>query len=530
LTQRKYRSEIIPPTATAIHSLGQRNSQYLHYQRGTVWYYWNNSLQQKDIITLTGTGGTASITKAGYLTKTITFVSTLPATATAFVAANAAAYLAKGITLTAGTGTLIFEAVTAGVGFHSPVITNVTTDLAGTVVNTVVNETTVKDTLTAASGRIEEFNTGTTRYTLLFNGTDRYSWDGTTAVSLTNAPATNKFTVHKGRVYALLGSELKFSALNVLNDWTTVNDAGSISITNARGDGTGIVTYNDYVTVFTKYSMHQLYGTGPDSYELKDVPTNIGCVSDRSVVICNDILYWVWYDGLYMFDGSIPEKVSYKMDYYFNEMKGYESIFDKIACGVQGDFIFISIPYSDATSRAENLMVIKYDTKNNTFYPWSNTRYDAFTALGNVLYGIEGYGTIPGDAINFYKNVCKVEDDNATTDVTSITEWQWHSGPRLKGSVSKNKTLTELWIVYDLPVGSNFFIYTSPLAGIDGVTDDGTNQWTLAKTITGADSNPTRGRVQVSLDSVPSLGWYRIMLRGSGPCTIHYATEKYRVK
>jgi len=97
---------------------------------------------QIDTITLTGTNGTANVTGAGGLTKLATFVTDLPTTATNFVTAYAAAYLAQGIVLTTtGIGDLVFTASVAGTSFVHPVITNATGNLAGTVVNTQANVT-----------------------------------------------------------------------------------------------------------------------------------------------------------------------------------------------------------------------------------------------------------------------------------------------------------------------------------------------------------------------------------------------------
>lgn len=98
-------------------------------------------LAQIDTITLTGASGTATIAAAGGLSKTITFETSLTTTAANFVAANAAAYLAVGIVLTCLTNHLIFTDADPGLGFTSPTITNATTNLAGSVANTLANGT-----------------------------------------------------------------------------------------------------------------------------------------------------------------------------------------------------------------------------------------------------------------------------------------------------------------------------------------------------------------------------------------------------
>ena len=115
------------------------------------------NVKQKETITLSGSWGTAQITGAGGLTKTVTFDDSLSATALAFATANAADYLAEGIVLTNNSADLIFEASVAGVPFTAPAIANSTSSLAGTVAHTTANVTAVKQketiTLTGTFGK-----------------------------------------------------------------------------------------------------------------------------------------------------------------------------------------------------------------------------------------------------------------------------------------------------------------------------------------------------------------------------------------
>ena len=94
---------------------------------------------QVEIVTLTGTSGTANITGAGGLTKLVTFGDDLPDTAADFVTSWAADYLAVGIVITNNGETIVFTANVAGTGFTQPAIANASGDLAGTVANSVLN-------------------------------------------------------------------------------------------------------------------------------------------------------------------------------------------------------------------------------------------------------------------------------------------------------------------------------------------------------------------------------------------------------
>src|SRR5690606_14312601 len=96
------------------------------------------AVAQVDTVTLTGTGGTATITGAGE-SHVATFDTDLATTASDFVNDYAADYDAAGVTLTSNGADLIFTAEVAGTGFASPTVTTLTGDLAGTVVNTTAN-------------------------------------------------------------------------------------------------------------------------------------------------------------------------------------------------------------------------------------------------------------------------------------------------------------------------------------------------------------------------------------------------------
>lgn len=95
-------------------------------------------------IELTGSGGTANVGLAGGLTKLATYNTSLTQTATDFVASHAAAYAAVGITVTSSGANLIFESTTAGFEYITPTITNVTSDLSGTI--TVICQTNINTT------------------------------------------------------------------------------------------------------------------------------------------------------------------------------------------------------------------------------------------------------------------------------------------------------------------------------------------------------------------------------------------------
>ena len=209
--------------------------------------------------------------------------------------------------------------------------------------NAYVNLTT---TLSSTEAEIGEFATGTNRYTLLMNSTQKLIWDGTsTALVLgtSDTPLTKIFAVHKGRIYAARDNDIKYCALNKTTDWATANDAGSIDVTRAKGPIIAMCEYNDFVIVWTEYSMHELHGTGPYNYDLIDIEGGIGCISNRSVAVCRGRLYWLWYDGVYEYNGASPVKISDPVRHYIENI--FSNSKTKCVVGSSGDYLYLAIPY-----------------------------------------------------------------------------------------------------------------------------------------------------------------------------------------
>jgi len=94
---------------------------------------------RKDTITLTGTGGTATIVNNA-ISKVATYHTSPTVTASEFVTNNVAAYLASGVILTSSGAILSFVSTIAGVAFTgATTITNLTTNLSGVVANANTN-------------------------------------------------------------------------------------------------------------------------------------------------------------------------------------------------------------------------------------------------------------------------------------------------------------------------------------------------------------------------------------------------------
>jgi hypothetical protein len=359
---------------------------------------------------------------------------------------------------------------------------------------------TVQSGLTSARAKIIDFTTGTTKFTILTNGTNRYSWDGSSVTNLTNFPLTKIATVHKGRVYALLNRELKFSALNLINDWTTINDAGSITITNAKSDGVAATEYADHVVALTGSSLHELHGTGPDNYTLIDISED-GCVADRTLIEVKGVLYWLDEGEFKAYSGSLPVVISQKVQTY---LRGIPSAYKyKCCCGKLGKYLYLSIPYGAVT---ENNLLLEYDTELKQWYPQSGNFVD-FVTIGEKLYGVDSTGQL-------------WDMDNGTTDAGTAITWYKESGAYIRQSLRFKKALERLYVLFDQPTGSTFTISSS------GTVDS--SDFALRQTFT-ASANEQNVKASIDGFTLGNVDWYRLKLAGSGPVTVHAIEQYYRL-
>jgi hypothetical protein len=99
--------------------------------------------RQREIITLSGGSGTATVSGVGGISKLATFATDLATTAKNFVTTHAAAYLAANIIVTASGGKLVFKPKLINTVMVSPLIGNASGDLAGTVVQVCAANSTI---------------------------------------------------------------------------------------------------------------------------------------------------------------------------------------------------------------------------------------------------------------------------------------------------------------------------------------------------------------------------------------------------
>lgn len=363
--------------------------------------------------------------------------------------------------------------------------------------------------LSSTDANITDFNTGSIRYSILMNGTDKKIWDGSstaTAFGDATTPNTKIFTAHKQRIFAAYNTTLYYSALNKPNDWTTSNDAGNIVIANAKGNITGLTVYNDRVIVFTEFSMHELYGDSPSNFTLVDIEGEIGCITNKSIIKCNKKLYWAWIDGIYEYNGASPIKSSKPVDKYFKGIPYANR--GVIVCGSIGDFLYIAIPYNSTT----NNMIIEFDTRIQRWFTHTGN-FVGFVTIQNILYGITSDG-----------KVCNMRDISTHTDNGSPIQWEFVTKSFHENAIAQKKVLTSMDLIYSCSTDATISVgYTTDINSTNFTTLVSSTDFQL-------NNEETNSKFLIPTTDLQNVDWYKFQIKGTGNVTIHALERNYRVR
>ena len=97
----------------------------------------------------------------------------------------------------------------------------------------------------------------------------------------------NAIEIYKGRVWIADGSTIYYSALGKYNDWTTANDAGSISnFHNDTSKITALCCFKDMLVIHKEESSFILSGNSPENFTIQPF-SNLGAVSPFGINIAN---------------------------------------------------------------------------------------------------------------------------------------------------------------------------------------------------------------------------------------------------
>lgn len=216
------------------------------------------------------------------------------------------------------------------------------------------------------------------------------------------------------------------------------------------GQFTGAITHRGYPLFFKENFVHKIYGNYPANYQVQTTAcrgVQKGC--SESLAIVNEDLYYKSRSSICVYDGSLPQEISYAL--------GEESYSDAVACA-HGNKYYISMKDSAGTYH-----LFVYDVAKDLWHKEDNLRADAFCSGKGELYCID----------NASKKIITMFG-SGTPDTTPV-EWMAESGI-IGTDFPDKKYISRLNIRMSLEVGSKITFYAQY---------DSMGKWEQLATLTG---------------------------------------------
>lgn len=368
-------------------------------------------------------------------------------------------------------------------------------------------------------GKIVEFNTMTARYSILANSDGTFYnsyWDGTnySTFASTASPRSNLITAHRYRLYGIDGRLLRYSAQGDITDWSTVDDAGWIDLTDQVGKANAITTFNDHVIVWSDKSMYELYGSYVDNYELVNVSLKVGCVSSRAYCECNGKLFWLDYAGIYMYTGGQPRLVALQLKKYIEGINWDKK--ELIWSASKDSKIMFNVPYQDTKNNYLLVIDIKeIDTGVIKCYT-ELLNGNSGINVGESLYSL---GTTNKKIWELSSTrFTGMDDSDAGSLSTNPISWMLETKIASENGFNVNFNISDIWVQHE---GS-----TKATMQVGYWDNKSTNSTTF--TALGASSDYVcdpdrikRTKLLMNYSQLQNIDMYKMQIKGTGKVKIH---------
>lgn len=337
-----------------------------------------------------------------------------------------------------------------------------------------------------------------------------FKYDGVSTLSaLGGAPAGLDYICnHDNRVYGAVRQTLYFSALRKAEDWSTVNDSGSIVVESNDGKViTGLTAGSGRLTIFKRNSVHELYGTNPSNFQLKTVTDSVGTPTGHSVQVIDGVIFFLGNDGVYQYSGGSLPVSEFSLPVKETLAKINKSAANKSASWTVGRKYYLAIPVGNGV--ASNNTVLEYDLDYNTWNVWP---------LAVKVKGVEWNGaTWIGQPSNLRKMDSAQTEDTAGTPLA----FEWVSKAFSISSLAAKARWYRLWLTASIPLGATLNVYLS--------SDKTAENWTLVKSVTGVTEPMSVQEIRIPTSAVFQSNWVRVRLEGTGQVVVYELARQERV-
>lgn len=259
------------------------------------------------------------------------------------------------------------------------------------------------------------------------------------------------------RLWGCRGHEIFASALGAPKCWNRFEGISTDSFdvnVGSESTFTGCGVELGYIIFFKENTFHKIYGTKPSNYQA--MASNLRGVakgSERSITLCNEVLWYLSKDGVMAYGGSTPESVAsaFGRSHYENGVGG----------GISGRY-YISM--QDTSDNSWHLFV--YDIDKQIWMEEDETHVLWFASSGRDLYYIDAADN-------------KIKTISGNTD--EVIPWKAEFGDQMD-DVPAYKTVSRLYANMWLDAGTEASVY------IRYQTDE---EWQLVRSLSGAGKRRT---------------------------------------
>lgn len=362
--------------------------------------------------------------------------------------------------------------------------------------------------LTAADWDATNFN----EKVIMTNGTDNVkAWNGSvlTDLNAANAPKGKYIANNTLRVFIAKGTVIHYSKFLDETDWTDTKSAGFFEYyTPNGGDVTGLKLYGNNVIALKRDAMAEIVGTGETAqkHRLLEISSSIGCVSNKTIQLVNERMYFLGETDVYIYAGGKPAPIGQKIRGYLNSInRAHEA---KCCAFTDGVKYYLCLVTGSATEPNVRLV---YDPRYNR---WRVCAKDEQYRYGIFFNGTTYAGNASGQT---YKAL------HGTTDDGSPIPWSLTTKPFDEGYPEAEKTYLDLHVQGMFPSGSTMSLSIS-------TRDRGEDFTALSYDPTTAADYGQNRNVVIPLDTVPLTHKSRWRFSGTGQVELESAERYYRTQ
>lgn len=188
----------------------------------------------------------------------------------------------------------------------------------------------------------------------------------------------------------------------------------------------GLKSVNKQLLVFKENSFHKIIGDNPDNYELIEISTEYGAISDRAIVAVDGVCFFLDVKGIVKYDGSGWQCISSPVEPTFRRMNILAAKDQAVAAHY--DFrnqIWFSFPV-DASTR--NNMTIVYDYEAKAWFKFEGFEAASLVRMdGGLNTRTLFYGSYSGMIYNFSPSL--FGDNGQGISLVAQTRFEQPKGP-----------------------------------------------------------------------------------------------------